>query len=81
MYQLSISIIQDDDVVRRRTIDRRRSTTAPSEARVGVWRGVVIIVTMMQVVGGMTLAMTGDGRGHLMAVTIEDNNNEIDLGA
>lgn len=47
----------------------------------GVWRGVVIIVTMMQVVGGMTLAMTGDGRGHLMAVTIEDNNNEIDLGA
>ena len=45
----------------------------------GVWRRVlVIIVTMMQVVGGMTLAMTVDGRGHLMAVT---NNNEIDLGA
>jgi hypothetical protein len=52
---------------------------APSEAEVGVWRRVlVIIVTMMQVVGGMTLAMTVDGRGHLMAVT---NNNEIDLGA
>jgi hypothetical protein len=59
------SIIQDDDI-RRRMIDRRRSTTVPSEVRLGVWQ-VVIMATMMRVVGGMTLAMTGDGRGHLMA--------------
>jgi hypothetical protein len=42
---------------------------------------VVIIDTMMPVVGGMTLAMTGDSRDHLMAVTKMTTMKSIQVGA